>query len=101
ADVLRHAGDDVEDRRDRNQLTGRNRERAEPQQHGDAGAHVTTVTELEKVADGLEVVRGGDAADARTDPDREDRRSERGRADPPPGREPVAVAEAGGADRGS
>src|SRR5262249_35048087 len=98
-DVLRHAGDDVEDRRDRDQLAGRNRERAEPQQDGYARADLTSVAQLEKVADRLEIARGRDASDARADPQRQHRRARRGGAAPPTPRPSSASAAGPRADR--
>src|SRR5262249_7396941 len=95
AKVLRHAGDDVEDRRDGDQLSGGYRRRADPQQHGDARAHPASVPQLEKVADGLEIVRRGQPANPRPDPQREHDRAESRRADPPPGGQAVSVAETG------
>ena len=53
---------------------------------GDGRAHAAVVAPLQEVADGAQVVLGGEAADARADPQREHQRAEAGRADPPPRR---------------
>src|SRR6185436_3228 len=59
------------------------------------------VSELEVVTGRVEVVRLREAPEPRCHPDRKDNRSKAGRADPPPGAEPIAIRERGGPNGGA
>jgi hypothetical protein len=98
---LRNTDHDGEDPRDADQLAGKNRDRSHQQQHRDDGADAVVVAPLEKIANRPQIVRFGDAPDARPDPQRQRDRADAGRTHPPPRGQPVAIAEAGGANRRS
>ncbi len=94
---LRHAGDNTQDPRQRDELTAQDEERAHPQQDADEQPLGGAEAVFEVVAHRAQVVAHGDAVNGRADPEGQRHRSDRRRADPPPRGEPVAIAEAGGA----
>ena len=65
---LRDADHDVQDPGDADQLAGEDADRADPQQRRDGRAHAAVVAPLEEVADGPQIVLGGEPADARAQP---------------------------------
>ena len=96
----RHPGDGLEQSRERDQLRRENGQRPAPQEHRHESTHVVAETALEVIAERAMVVVGSDAPDARADDERQHDGAEPGRSDPPPRRDAIAVAEAGGTDRG-
>ena len=94
----RHAGDDLEDHAHREQLSGEDEQRADPQESGDQRAHRRPIAKLEVVADRPQVARRRHPPDRGPDPERQDRAAERGRSHPPPRRDAARIAERGRVD---
>src|SRR5439155_22227963 len=82
---LRHAGHDVQDPRERDELAREYGQRAEPQQDGDQPAHTAVVAMLEVVAHGAQVAGLGEPADPGYYGEVVDEGPDPGRAHPPPG----------------
>ena len=72
----RHAGDDVQNRRDADQLRGEDDERADPQQGGRQRARAAAVVRLDEIADGQVLAALRLAPDARANPPRQQQRAD-------------------------
>ena len=95
---LGDAEHNLEHRGHSEQLRGENRQRADPYQDGNGGAEVAAISALEKIADGQVSVCDGFPPHARTDGECEDETANPCRSIPPPCAEPIAIAQAGGAN---
>jgi hypothetical protein len=100
-DRRRHAGDDVQDPAEADELRREDEDRSNPEQQGDDAAHGRVVAELEIVADAAQVVFGGDPPHRRADPERQRCRSDRRGSHPPPRGDALQIALRGGAYRRS
>ena len=94
-------GDGAQHPRHADELPGEDRQRRNPEQHGDGHAHRLTVAMLEEVAHGAEVVLRRKAPHRGSDPDRQHDGPDASRADPPPHAQPVSICQPRGADRRS
>ena len=91
AGPLRHAGEDVQNRRAGDQLTGKQGQRADCDECSGQASNGGTVAELEVVARRVEVVFLRQTPQPRRNEEGEHDRPETGRANPPPRAQPIPV----------